>query len=189
MERNQELIRSLKRTYEFNTEHVEAFLEKLSTRTLSKNDYLLSAGMRCDFMAFIVTGSVRFYSLAESNDITLHFFTENGWIADYESFISQQPSKNYLQAMESTCLRIISIDALHELMDRYPVFRNLLSLIQDWMITTSHLKSIANSSPDDRYKLLFQTHPDWINRCPQMHIASYLGMTKETLSRVKSRVK
>lgn len=189
MHGNNELVQSLKRTYDFNPEQVDAFWQKLSIRTLSKNDYLLSAGMRCDFMAFVKTGSIRFYSLSESEDITLHFFTENAWVGDFESFISQQPSKNYLQAMETTSLQVISLDALHDLMDRYPEFRNLASLMQEWLITTTHLKSITTSSPDDRYKLLFKTHPDWINRFPQMHIASYLGMTKETLSRVKSRVK
>jgi CRP/FNR family transcriptional regulator, anaerobic regulatory protein len=185
MPENNELVQSLRTIYRFNDEQVAAFLQKLSVRTLSKNDYLLSAGMRCDFMAFLVSGSIRFYSLTESNDFTLHFFTENGWVADYESFISQQPSRNYLQAMESTCLQMISLDALHELIDRYPVFRNLASLMKEWIVTTSHLTSIASSSPDDRYKLLLSSHPDWINRFPQMHIASYLGMTKETLSRVK----
>jgi hypothetical protein len=57
------------------------------------------------------------------------------------------------------------------------------------IITSAHLKSIIGTTPDERYKKLLHTYPEWINRFPQMHIASYLGMTKETFSRVKARIK
>ena len=140
-------------------------------------------------MAFINKGSIRFYSLTDTEEPTLHFFTENTWVADYESLISQQPTKNFLQAIEATELHIISLDDIHFLMEQYPVFRNLTSLMNQWVIPTSHHISVTNSSPNDRFKKLLEEHPEWINRFPQMYIASYLGMTKETFSRVKSRIR
>jgi len=134
-------------------------------------------------------GSFRFYSLTESEERTLHFFTENNWVADYDSLFSHQPAKNFLQAVEDTEVQIISLVDFHLLMEQHPVFRNLISLINTLVISSSHHIFLTNPSPDDRYKKLLNEHPQWINRFPQMYIASYLGMTKETFSRVKSRIR
>ena len=181
--------KSINITHPFTDEQVDAFLAKLQFKQLDKKEHLLRPAHKCNFMAFIQKGSIRFYSLTEYEEPTLHFFTENTWVADYESFISQQPTKNYLQAIEKTELQIITLDDIHILMEQYPVFRNLAKLMDQWAIPSSHHISISNSSPDDRYKKLLQEHPEWINRFAQMYIASYLGMTKETFSRVKSRVR
>lgn len=184
-----ELIKSLQSVHRFPDEQVDAFVAKLKYKKLSKKEFLLKPHQKCNFMAFIQKGSLRFYALNESDEHTLHFFTENAWLADYESFISQQPTKNYLQALEETEVLIITLEDIHLLMEHYMPFRNLASLINQWVIPSAHYVAIANASPDDRYKNLLDQYPEWINRFPQMYIASYLGMTKETFSRVKSRVR
>jgi CRP-like cAMP-binding protein len=178
----------LRAVHPFSGEELEAFISRLTVREIAKKEYLLKPFQPCCFMAFIVKGSFRFYSVTETEEPTLHFFTENNWMADYESLVSRQPATNFLQALEDSELQLISLDDVHLLMEQYPVFRNLASLISGWVIPSSHHVSIANSSPDERYRKLLKEHPEWINRFPQMYIASYLGMTKETFSRVKSRV-
>jgi CRP-like cAMP-binding protein len=189
MDDNSEIKKSLKVIHNFSDEQLDVFISKLTFKKIIKKEHLLKPSQKCCFMAFITKGSFRFYSLTDSEEPTLHFFTENSWLADYESLISQQPTKNYLQAIEDTEVQIISLDDIHLLMEQFPVFRNLASLINNWVIPSSHHISISNSSPDDRYKKLLNEHPEWVNRFPQMYIASYLGMTKETFSRVKSRVR
>jgi CRP-like cAMP-binding protein len=189
MDDKSEIKTSLKAIHNFSDEQLDIFISKLTTKNIAKKEHLLKPSQKCNFMAFIVKGSIRFYSLTDTEEPTIHFFIENNWVADYESFISQQPTKNYLQALEKTEVQIISLDDIHLLMEQFPVFRNLASLMNKWVIPSSHHISIANSSPDDRYKKLLKEHPEWINRFAQMYIASYLGMTKETFSRVKSRVR
>ncbi len=184
-----ELIKSLRQLYNFTDEQVDAFLAKLKPKTIDKKYFLLEAGQQCCFMAFIQKGSLRFYANTETDELTLYFFTENSWVADYESFISQQPTKNYLQALEKTELQTISLDDIHILMEQFPVFRNLASLMKKWTIPSEHFASITSSTPDIRYETLLKNNPEWVNRFPQMYIASYLGITKETFSRVKSRVR
>jgi CRP/FNR family transcriptional regulator, anaerobic regulatory protein len=189
MEDNREIKKSLEAIHSFTEEQLNIFISKLKPKKIDKKEHLLKPSQKCDFMAFINKGSLRFYSVTDTEEPTLHFFTENSWVADYESFISQQGTKNFLQALEETEVQIISLDDIHLLMEQFPVFRNLASLMNKWVITSTHHISISNSSPDERYQKLLQEHPDWINRFPQMYIASYLGMTKETFSRVKSRVR
>ena len=184
-----EIIKSIRQVHQFNDEQVDAFLAKLKPKTIDKKDFLLKSGQQCCFMAFIQKGSLRFYADTEIDELTIHFFTENNWVADYESFISQQPTKNYLQALEKTELQTITLDDIHILMEQFPSFRNLASLMNKWTIPSAHFASITNSSPDLRYETLLKNNPEWINRFPQMYIASYMGITKETFSRVKARVK
>lgn len=189
MDDNHEIKKSLRTIHNFSDEQLDTFISKLTAKKIYKKEFLLKPSQKCCFMAFIIKGSFRFYSLTESEEPTLHFFTENNWVADYESLVSQQPTKNFIQALEDTEVQVISLDDIHLLMEQFPVFRNLASLINKWVIPSSHHISISNSSPDDRYRKLLDEHPEWVNRFPQMYIASYLGMTKETFSRVKSRVR
>jgi CRP/FNR family transcriptional regulator, anaerobic regulatory protein len=189
MDYKDEIKISLLKIYKFTDDQLNAFIEKVRDKTLDKAEYLLKAGQRCNFLAFISTGSLRFYSTTEMDELTLHFFTERSWVTDYESLFSQIPSANHLQAMEKTEINIISLNDLHQLLEQYPEFRNVMKLLDTTIISSSHLKSITHSSPDERYQRLLKNNPEWINRFPQMHIASYLGMTKETFSRVKARVK
>lgn len=189
MDDNNKIRSSIKSIHHFSDEVVDKFIAKLITKEINKREFLLKPPLKCNFMGFITMGSFRFHSLTDMGEQTLHFFTENTWAADYESLISQQPTKNYIQAMEDSEVQIISLDNIHLLMEEHPEFRHLFSLMSRWVITSSHYVSISNASPDDRYKKLLEEHPEWINRFPQMHIASYLGMTKETFSRVKARVK
>ena len=185
----EEIKKTLLKVHRFSDEEVNALIEKTHHKILSKGDFLLKAGQHCRFLAFVQTGSLRFYSKTDANELTLHFFTEYVWLTDYDSLITQQPSDNYLQALERTEVFMITLDDVHLLLEQFPDFRNLLKLLDQSIITAKHLKSISGSTPDERYKLLLQTHPEWVYRFPQMHIASYLGMTKETFSRVKARIK
>jgi CRP/FNR family transcriptional regulator, anaerobic regulatory protein len=189
MENNKEIIKSLTSIHRFNKNQINAFLSKLKDKSLDKGDYLLKEGQCCNFLAFIKKGSLRYHSWTGTDEITLHFFTEQVWTTDYESLLSQKPSLNNLQAAEKTEVKIISLDDLHYLLVQFPDFRNIMKVMDKSIITSSHLKSITITTPDERYIKLLNTYPDWINRFPQMHIASYLGMTKETFSRVKARVK
>ncbi|SEO19709.1 hypothetical protein SAMN05216436_1483 [bacterium A37T11] len=128
------------------------------------------------------------YTTTVNGDLTINFFTENDWAADLDSLMRQQPSANYIEAVEDTDIATITLRDIHWLMDRHPIFHMLTSMLQGLTISTAHIASISTKSPDERYKELFITHPEWLNRFPLKQIASYLGMTPETLSRVRARL-
>jgi len=180
--------KSLLKLYPFPEEQLNQFANRLTFKKLKKKSFLLRPNQISNSLTFINSGSLRFYTDTERGELTINFFTENQWAADIESFLVQQPSKNYIEAVANSDIALITLKDIHELMDIYPCFRMLNALIANWTIPTSHLATISTKNPDERYKELLLKHPDWINRFPQMQIASYLGMTPETLSRVRARI-
>lgn len=179
---------SLLKIHPFTEEQLDQFTGRLIFQKLSKKDFLLKPSQISNGITFINTGSLRLYSKAEDNELTINFFTENTWVADLESLLTQQPSANYIEAFEDTGTATIGLKDLHRLMDTYPVFCMLNALLANLSISTMHLASIKTKNPDERYHELLTTHPDWLNRFPQNQIASYLGMAPETLSRVRARL-
>jgi CRP-like cAMP-binding protein len=179
---------SLLKLHSFQDEQLSLFTEKLTFKKLKKNSFLIKPGQISNRLSFINRGSLRFYTHTEQGELTINFFTENQWTADIESLLTQQPSENYIEALENADIASITLKDMHELMDIYPSFLKLNALIANLTIPTKHLAAISTKNPDMRYKELLLKHPDWINRFPQMQLASYLGMTPETLSRVRRRI-
>jgi len=184
-----EIKKSLSKIYAFSEEQLSLFTDKLVYGNVKKKEFLIEEDQVSNSFTFILTGSFRLFKKLNDSDLTINFFVENSWIADLESLLTQRPSGNYIEAVEDSEIAFIKLRDLHELMDRHPCFRMLNALLADLTISTAYVATINSKSPDERYKELLLKHPEWINRFPQMLIASYLGMTPETLSRVRARVK
>lgn len=179
---------ALLQIYPFTADELNQFTSRLIFKKLSKKSFLLKPSQVSDGISFVMSGSLRMYTSTASHESTLSFFTENSWVADIESLLMQQPAINFIEATEDTFVAKITLRDVHLLMENYPRFRMLNKLLTHLTISATHVVAIKTKSPDERYTEFLSMYPNWLLRFPQNQIASYLGMTPETLSRVRARI-
>jgi len=144
----------------------------------------------CSSVAFINKGCLRYYYLAEGEEHTLQFFFENAWYTDYESFLTEKPTAQFIQALEPTELLILSKHSLTELYNTIPKFERFGRIMAEQAYLGSRKKNVAyhTLTPEDQYLKLVHERPKVIQRVALKYIASYLGIQPESLSRIRKRL-
>lgn len=166
-----------------------SYIKKVS---LKKDDYFLKVGEIPKRIGYVRSGILRLYYLDKNGkEITKHFCTEHSLAISYSSFIKKEPSRFYIQALENTKLATIDFDT----------YTTLLNSHNCWQITARKLaemvfilkeKREAEFLLDDaqaRYNQFLNDFPNLINRIKHHHISSYLGITPESLSRIRANIK
>jgi len=162
--------------------------ESFTPIRLRKRQYLLQAGDICKKFVFIVKGAMRMYSVDEKGfEHVVRLGIENWWIGDRESFVNHTPSRYHIDAFEHCELLAITFDNANELQTRVPAFSKMLSKLDErnQMANNRRLTSAISSTAEKRYTDFLECNPKFTDRFPQHIIASYLGINKDTLSRVK----
>jgi CRP-like cAMP-binding protein len=160
-------------------------------KKLRKRQYLLQEGDVCRYTAFVEKGMLRTYTVDEKgNEPILQFSMEGWWIADLYSFLTDEPSKYNIEALEDCELLLITKENCDILLQKVPAFEHYFRiLIQNNLIATQRrLMSSLSETAEEKYTKLINNFPGCIQRVPQHMIASYLGITPETLSRVRSQM-
>ena len=155
--------------------------------TLGRNEFLKVSGSKDTNLYFVVEGCLRVFVEDEFEQHTIRFGYFNNYIAALDSFISENPSEYYIQALKKTKVKKVSKTDLMRLIHSSPVFidfwvRSLESLVFQQL---EREKDILISSPRTRYLRVLKRSPILFQEVPHKYIASYLRMTPETLSRIK----
>lgn len=155
---------------------------------LEKGDYFLHEGQICKYISFVEHGMVRQFYNKGNRDLTEHFTYENGVFICLESFFKQIPSYLQVEVLEPSVVYALPHDALMQLIRERPEIHYLYSGILENCLIISQQKADASrfETAHERYNRLLSEHPQIIKRAPLVYIASYLGMTPETLSRVRA---
>ncbi|NVM62504.1 CRP-like cAMP-binding protein [Mucilaginibacter sp. SG538B] len=157
-------------------------------KKLRKKQYLLQEGDVWKYNAFITKGLVRFYSVDENGrENIVSFAKENWWTGDRASLLTGEPSKNNIDAIEDTELILITKTNFDRLCRDIPAFNDMVNAILNKSFITSQnrIHSAIAFTAEQKYLDFVQKYPDLSLRVPQAMIASYLGITPETLSRVR----
>ena len=158
-----------------------------------KKTILLKAGEICQFEAFVVKGCLKTYFIDETGcEVILTFATENWWVSDISSFYEHKPSKMYIETLEDSELLLISPENKEALLQKLPVLERAFRIMIQRHLSVLQERLFGNIalSAQDRYELFLEKYPTLPQRVPQHLIASYLGISPESLSRIrKKRVK
>jgi CRP-like cAMP-binding protein len=169
---------------------IEAYLkEHVTACSTRKRKLILKEGAVCSYIYFIVKGAVRGFIREGQKDITTWIVIENELVTSIFGIDNPAPSIENIQALENCELLALSFDSLNELYDRFPEF-NLIArkLLQRYYADAERRAFIARlTKAQNKYRHFLLLHQPLANRIPLKYIASYLGMTLETLSRVRKK--
>lgn len=169
----------------------ELFTSYLKPKKLRKRQFLLQEGDVCKHSAFVEKGMLRSYSVDEKGNERILQFAPEGWhIADLYSFITGEPSSLNIEALEDSELVLISNTSIVELRKTIPKFLefSFIQMQNAYVALQRRLFDMVNLSTEEKYTKLLEKYPDIVQRVPQHMIASYLGLTAETLSRVRKNM-
>lgn len=155
---------------------------------LQKGDILFPEGTVCKAMYFVDKGMVRQFYYKNKKEVTEHFSYEGRICFCIESFLKQEPSRLMVEALENTKLYAIPYESLHMAMQQNSELDMLYRKILEHALISSqeHADSQRFENAAERYDRLLKTKPEIVLRAPMLHVASFLQMTPETLSRVRS---
>lgn len=163
----------------------------LTPKKVRKKQYLLQEGDVCKNIFFVEKGALREYSVDESGREYILQFALEGWaISDLYSFLTGEPATYTIDAIEDSELVLISKSAHEDLLKKLPKYETYtrLNITGAYLAMQKRLTSSISASLEERYEAFVNLYPHIAERVPQHMIASYLGLTPETLSRVRKRI-
>jgi CRP-like cAMP-binding protein len=159
-------------------------------KVFSKSEFLVTEGKTCRHLYFLQQGALRgFYNL-EGKEITHWFAFENDFVTSFHSFITQKPAVENIQLLEGSIAWSISREMLDELMDRHHEIERVVRLAYEsyYIRLEERFVNAHFKTASERYQDLLQQSPHIIERVPLGYIASYLGISSETLSRIRGQL-
>jgi CRP/FNR family transcriptional regulator, anaerobic regulatory protein len=172
-------------------EEVLLLTANLKTKTVEKGEYLLKFGEICHNSFYVEKGLLRSFTIEESGkEYIIQFASENWFISDRSSTFFHEPSDMYIDAIEQSTVIYIDTDFIHKVCELSPSFReyNELALHNHIRHLQKRINLLLAAHAEQRYLDFIQLYPDITLRVPQWMIASYLGITPESLSRVRKEL-
>jgi CRP-like cAMP-binding protein len=187
----QSINQHVSKTCAFTEAELKLFNSFLEVRTVKKKTFLLQQGEVCDFEAYINKGCIRSYYINENGfEVILQFAIEDWWVSDIASFHEEQPSNQFIETLEDCELLVLTREAKEELLQQLPKFERLFRLmVQRNLASLQHrLMNTISMNAEEKYLDFSKRYPTIAQRVPQLHIASFLGMSAEFLSKVRTRL-
>jgi len=182
----QTLLNHIKTIYPISATAEKALREICTEKQFQKGCDIQTIGHTCKTLYFVKKGCVRVYYFKEDIDITESFEFENAFVARAESLFTGKPS---LKAIQATTLIAIDSNKLFQLFDSHPDLERLFRKIIEasYVNTVNRIESLQFNTADQRYFNLLKDHKDILKRIPLKLIASYLGITAVSLSRIRAQ--
>ena len=171
-------------------EEEEIIRTYLTRKKIRKKQFLLQEGDVCRHIAFVEKGMLRAYTIGEKGTERIIQFAMEGWtISDLYSFLTSEPATYAIEAIEDSELVLISQQANTELLEKLPRYETYMRILltNAYIALQRRINSVISNTPEERYNTFTALYPEIVRRVPQHMIAAFMGLTPETLSRVRSK--
>lgn len=183
------ILENIFRHISLDQEEINYFTSCLKQKKVSKKEFILKGEQSCKYINFVHSGIVRAYYLdKEGKQSTIMFAVTDWWITDMFCFINDQPAMLTIEAVEESIIFQLSKDDLDNLYIKTPKFERFFRIIFQNAYIREQLRTIQNLSltAEERYNIFLNKYPQVVKQVTQKQIASYLGITPEFLSTIRS---
>lgn len=186
----QKLVNYFSTIKPLSKEESDAIIKSAMVKTFAKNSILLKEGEIAKDTYFVLNGCIRQYILLDGLEKTTHFFTEGQWVLSANSLVNQIPADHFFVCTEATTLVIGNETDETELFNQFPRLESISRKVVEKIFAEHQLlnTNYNTDSPEQRYLRLLETRPSLFQRVPQYQLASYIGVTPESFSRIRKRV-
>jgi CRP-like cAMP-binding protein len=188
---HQEILKHVTSKIELSKDEQREFVGVLSEKRISKKEFLIEPGQSVNCEYYVVKGCLKAYYLdRDGNKHIIQFAVEDWWISDFEAFFGNYPAQLYVEAIEDSILLGIHRDTLETLYKRIPKFERFFRIktTKSFVALRSRILSSLQKNNKERYLEFCQTYPEIEKRVPNYHIANYLGIKPESLSRLRKEL-
>lgn len=184
------LILAISQYIKLSSDDIELISNLFLKKELDKNEMILLPGKICRDFSFVEKGLLRHAVFSAENEQTIYFSAENDFVCDFESFFSRLPSKKMITAMEDTTLYSASYDNMQQFYQKISTGERFgrLFLEETFSKVVNHIVSMHSDSAEQRYMNFLTSFHHLQQRIPQYYIASFIGVTPQSLSRIRRKL-
>lgn len=184
------VLNTIKNLTGFSESEVHIILNYFEPRYIKKRTQVLKTGYIAKEVYFILKGCMRLFYEKDGLDISAYFFTENMFAGAYDSFTTQKLSRHAIETIEDSDVLVISYINLQKLFVEFPKMNEFVRKVLEERFVSLHelFTSQILDSPEERYVNLMKYRSDLLQRIPQHQIATFLGITPVSLSRIRNRI-
>ena len=186
-----EIVRQyIKKIEKFDEDEINGIVENMQVESFKKGTVILKQGSVCDKCYFVLKGCLRQYMIVDGEEKITDFFLEGQPAVMYSSYIKQSPSEFYLSCVEDCVLITGTREQELELHKKYPKLEYITHtlMVQDYHKVEDYIALLNGYKPEERYLALQKNRPELLNRIPLHQIASFIGVTPESFSRIRKRI-
>ena len=176
--------------FPFNKEGLEEFVHTFVIKSYKKGEIILENGNTENELRFLDQGIIREFYATNGREKNINFYTNASFITDFSSFTHATPSKKYQECLTDVHLRVLSKEKFVTFTNQYNCGKLFIETIFQRIVVNKEIEEFNHfvNTAEELYVDIMKNKPDWLLQIPQYHIASYLGITPETLSRIRKRI-
>ncbi|MFY7826865.1 MAG: Crp/Fnr family transcriptional regulator [Flectobacillus sp.] len=185
------MIAFVRRFVDFSDEEIAAAHSLFEERFIKKGEFFIKSGEYNTSIGFINKGLMRSYFIQNNQETTFQITLENQFVTSMTCYVLNQPSNDFIQAIEDTDICVISKETLEDLCNRFHNWDKFGRLTYEQVALEQEirLRSFISETAQERYEKILEFQPELINRVPQVYLSNFLGITPQSLSRLRRNIR